>query len=280
MTGSAAPTDISNAQFERISTMVHSLCGIKLHAGKKELVRARLAKRLRALGMNSFDEYLEHVQNDRADELVAMLDALSTNLTRFFREPEHFAYLTAQVLPALPSHRLRIWSAGCSTGEEPYSIAIQLAEVISDLAHWDVAILATDLSVQALQRAKAGAYEAERLQQVPATLRTRYFAPCTHSDTWEQVKPPIRGMISFARLNLMDRWPMRGPFDVIFCRNVMIYFDKPTQARLIERFWQLLRPGGTLFIGHSESLSGIKHQFSYVQPTVYCKPAAVTAKVA
>lgn len=271
-----ASVDISDREFEAISDLVKSLCGINLHEGKRELVRARLAKRLRALNMASFDDYLRYVREGREEETVEMLDVLSTNLTSFFRENDHFEYLSDQVLPAAAQRgRLRVWSAGCSTGEEPYSIAIQVAEALPHLrapARCDVRVLATDLSTHVLRRAQAGEYPEARLRGLSQAVLARYFTPLRSEDEPRfRVREEVRSVISFARLNLMDPWPMHGPFDVIFCRNVMIYFDKPTQQELITRFAQLLSPGGTLFIGHSESLTGIRHGFRYVRPTIYEK---------
>jgi chemotaxis protein methyltransferase CheR len=270
--------EITEAQFESISRTVRELCGINLHTGKKELVKARLGKRLRALGLADFGQYLDHVARDASgDELALMLDLLSTNLTYFFREPQHLAYLRADVLPEVLSRhqtdrRLRIWSAGCSSGEEPYSIAITLAETMPDLDRWDVAILATDLSSRVLRAAREGVYSRERMRQSPAGAMGKYLLSVPGERDAFRVRDDLRAMVQFARLNLMAGWPMKGPFDVIFCRNVMIYFDKPTQARLVERFWEILSPGGTLFIGHSESLAGVRHRFQYVHPTVYRKP--------
>ena len=175
------------------------------------------------------------------------------------------------------SRRLHVWSAGCSSGEEPYSIAIHLREAIPDLQAWDVKVLATDLSTAVLARAREGIYDKQRLQDVPGMLRSKHFT-CIEArpERRYQVKESLRKLVHFARLNLMDPWPMRGPFEVIFCRNVMIYFDKPTQGQLVERFSELLAPGGTLFIGHSESLTGVRHQLRYVEPTVYEKPAPLS----
>ena len=270
---------LSDNQFNQISDLVRSVCGINLHDGKKELVKARLAKQLRHKGINSFDEYIERVRNDRSGiELTKMLDVLSTNLTYFFREPQHFDYLRKSLLPAVlrrnrEQSKLRIWSAGCSTGEEPYSIGILLREEFASLSRWDVRILATDLSTAVLETAKAGIYPRERLGELPAAMVGRQFVPDTQGlrPATYRISPAIRSLVSFGRLNLMEKWPMHGPFDVIFCRNVMIYFDKPTQARLVGRFWDILSPGGCLFVGHSESLSGITHRFRYVEPAVYAK---------
>ncbi|GAF81234.1 unnamed protein product, partial [marine sediment metagenome] len=215
-----------------------------------------------------------------AGELTAMLDVISTNLTSFFRENGHFEYLAQTALPRFAAgasksgvRRIRAWSAGCSSGEEPYSMGICLQENLPEFSRWDVRILATDLSTKVLGKAAQGVYEAERVEQVSPELRNRYFTRVPQrSDRLYTINESVRRMITFGRLNLMGSWPMRGSFDIIFCRNVMIYFDKPTQGRLVDRYWDLLAPGGLLFIGHSESLTGIKHRFRYVQPTVYQRP--------
>jgi chemotaxis protein methyltransferase CheR len=267
--------EIADAQLERISALVKALSGIHLDSGKKDLVKARLNKRLRSLGMRSFDDYIEYVERDPDAESTAMLDAISTNLTSFFRESNHFDYLADCVLPGVVAtgrRRLRIWSAGCSTGEEPYSIAITLLETLPDLAGWDARILATDLSTDVLKRARSAMYDQRRLDTMDPRLRKKYFLSENARRGGDfVVADSVRNLVTFAHLNLMGQWPMRGPFDVIFCRNVMIYFDKPTRATLVQRFWDLLGPGGTLLIGHSESLTGIEHRFRYVQPTIYSK---------
>jgi chemotaxis protein methyltransferase CheR len=271
--------ELTDHEFESISTLVKDLCGINLHQGKKELVKARLSKRLRCLGLTSFQDYIEHLRKDRGDEMIAMLDLLSTNLTSFFREPGHFDFL-AELLAAKAAstaqgraRQLRIWSAGCSSGEEPYTIAVIVNENLPDLAAWDAKILATDLSTRVLARAKAGTYRGDQVSKVPGMCLSQYFT-CVQSrpERIYKVNESLSRLIRFARLNLMGAWAMRGPFDVIFCRNVMIYFDKPTQSRLIGRFAELLAPGGILFVGHSESLAGVQHNLEYVQPTVYRKP--------
>ncbi len=278
-TDTLLPIKLTEKHFNEISGLVRRVCGINLHDGKKELIKARLSKRLRKLKIDSFDKYLECVKNDTGGgERTSMLDALSTNLTQFFREPDHFEYLGAKLLPRIVAkasekgRRLRIWSAGCSSGEEPYSLAITVCENIPNPQLWDAKVLATDLSTRMLAHASKGVYGVERLEAVAPQLRSKYFS-CVQpsSDKLYSVSKSIREMVHFARLNLMTPWPMRGPFDIIFCRNVMIYFDKPTQGQLIERYWDLLAPGGTLFIGHSESLTGVRHKFRYIQPTVYEK---------
>lgn len=272
--------DLTRRQFVQISALVKSACGLNLHARKRELVKARLHKRLRQLHLDSFKEYLDYLRSDTsADELVAMLDALVTNVTSFFREVEQFDHLVRVVLPRKiagageSGRRLRIWSAGCSTGEEAYSIAIVVAETIPHIGRWDAAILATDLSTGVLRQAREGVYTAERLRPIPLYLRGKYFTR-TQARPKElyRVRENIRPLVHFRRLNLICPWPMRGTFDVIFCRNVMIYFDKPTQDRLIERFREALAPGGTVFVGHSESLANPDCGFRYVKPAIYEKP--------
>ena len=272
---------LGEREFRQISELVYEHCGINLHEGKRELVRARLAKRLREGHFRSFTEYLHHVLNDPTGcELTLLVDALSTNLTRFFREEQHFQYLRNQWLPrwlaaklGRRDFRLRGWSAGCSSGEEPYSLAITLLEAVQGRGHWDVKLLATDVSTRMLARAQEGVYDQERIEPIPLALRSKYLLHFRESGVERyEVAPDLRRVVVLRYLNLMQDWPIKGPLDFIFCRNVMIYFDKPTQNRLIQRFYELLASGGMLFTGHSESLTGITHQFQYVQPTIYRKP--------
>ena len=269
-------SQLTDKEFRKISHTVKSISGIDLHEGKKELIKARLHKRLRQLKLKTFSDYVRYLRHDHTgSELTAMLDAISTNMTSFFREDSHFTYLTNKIVPAMnsaASKPIRIWSAGCSSGEEPYSIAITLLSSLSDSSKRNVKILATDISTRILAKAKQGTYDTKRLQTVAPHLRLKYFRPVqTGFKGLYEVKDELRNMIHFARLNLMENWPMKGPFDVIFCRNVMIYFDKATQTKLVERFFEILAPGGILFIGHSESLTGARHKFRYVEPTVYQK---------
>jgi chemotaxis protein methyltransferase CheR len=270
--------DLSPSQFATISHFVKERCGINLHEGKMALVKARLYKRLHRLGLSSFGQYVDRIRNDvDGSETAVMLDAISTNVTHFFREPHHFNFLRESALPWIMErrrrdHRIRLWSAGCSSGEEPYSIAITLCEAIPDAPTWDTSILATDLSRQMLGLARNAVYESRQLQQIPNDLLNRYFSRCANAaDASYRIAEPLKKMVHFARLNLIGHWPMKGPFDAIFCRNVMIYFDKPTQHELIKRFWDILAPGGVLFIGHSESLPGVQHHFQYLEPAVYRK---------
>ncbi|HON91111.1 MAG TPA: protein-glutamate O-methyltransferase CheR [Sedimentisphaerales bacterium] len=272
---------LGEQEFRLISDLVYEHCGINLHDGKKELVRARLAKRLREGRFANFSDYIRHVMEDPTGrEFSILVDSLSTNLTKFFREEQHFEYMRSQLLPRILAAkqsrrqlRIRGWSAGCSTGEEPYSIAITLLEALPGKGRWDVKLLATDVSTRVLEQAQRGLYDKDRIDPIPLPLRSKYLNHVRERgrDLYE-VGDALRNVVIFRYLNLMQEWPIKGPLDFIFCRNVMIYFDKPTQGRLINRYYDLLGSGGVLFTGHSESLTGIDHKFRYVQPTIYTKP--------
>ncbi|MFP4347343.1 MAG: CheR family methyltransferase [Desulfococcaceae bacterium] len=265
--------ELSEKQFRKIAQLVYSLCGINLKDGKQALVRARLMKRLRALKMIGFDEYMDYIESEEGQgELSFMVDVMTTNKTHFFREPEHFNYLCDHILPKLNRRRMRFWTAACSSGEEPFSLAILLREHIQEISCPDIRILATDISMRMLERARQAVYGEEVLRDVPPMFLQKYFTKRRQSGGRQyQLKEEVRRMVQLAWLNLMDPWPMKGPFDVIFCRNVMIYFDRQTQQRLINRFWALLDSGGYLFVGHSEGLSAVQHKFRYVRPAVYRK---------
>jgi chemotaxis protein methyltransferase CheR len=273
----AAQDLVSEREFLQISDLVYRHCGINLHDGKKELVQARLAKKLRTGGFTCVRDYIDGVLADPTGERFAdLIDSLSTNLTSFFRENQHFEYLSRVYLPQLAQkpardgHKaIRAWSAGCSSGEEPYTMAMVLDESLGSRG-FDLKILATDISRKVLAAARRGVYDAARVESVPAQIRHRYFSRAPQPGL-VQVSPHLQGMIRFNYLNLQSEWPFRGPLDFIFCRNVMIYFDKPTQQRLVNRFHDCLAPGGLLFTGHSESLTGITHPLRYVQPTIYAK---------
>lgn len=268
-----AECELTPAQFERITAVLHEHAGIRMREGKEGLVRARLTKRLRKLGLPDFDAYLDFVEKEPSRrEFAEMIDALTTNKTSFLRESSHFDFLRESVFPTL-SGPVRIWSAGCSSGEEPYTLAMLCNEGFADIATRDVRILATDISHRVLAQAKAGVYPAENMGDVPAAWLQKYWSrkQDPQGRAVFEAEKPLRRLVHFAKLNLMERWPMQGPFDAILCRNVMIYFDKATQQQLVERYWQLLRPGGHLFVGHSESLTGLAHKFRYVQPAVYVK---------
>jgi chemotaxis protein methyltransferase CheR len=265
---------LSSQQFATISRLVYQVSGIDLHEGKEDLVKARLIKRLRHLKIFGFDRYFKYLANDKSgSEVRAMVDVLTTNKTNFFREPEHLAYLRDEIITGLGNDQIRLWSAGCSSGEEPYSIAITLCEAISGIEKWDIKILATDISDRMIEQARQGLYDEETLKGMPPQLKRKYFqkAEAGIGHNRYRVVPQLQSMVCFAKLNLMDEWPMRGLFDVIFCRNVMIYFDKQTQEKLVRRFWSLLRAGGYLMVGHSESLTFMDHDYRYIKPAVYQK---------
>ena len=267
--------ELSDIDFEKISRLIYEQSGINLHKGKKELVKARLGKRLREGEFGSFRDYYSYVTTeDGINELVIMIDSISTNLTSFFREEIHFRKLR-EVIPALIETSavsgLKIWSAGCSTGEEPYSLAITLREVV-DVRKVDLQILATDISTKTLKTALAGVYQKERLGKISPSLLRKYFQ--IGRNNWSgyyRAKNEIKDIIKFRRFNLMGTQPFNALFDVIFCRNVMIYFDKETQDVLVNKFYDSLKKGGYFFVGHSESLTGLTHRFKYVEPSVYRK---------
>jgi len=265
--------ELTESQFQRICGLVYNTSGINLKKGKEALVRARLMKRLRALGSRNVCEYLNLIESDSgAGELDSLIDAMTTNKTGFFREIEHFHYLRDTILPGLNGQRLRFWSAACSSGEEPYSLAMLLRENLLNIADRDVLILATDISRQMLEKARRGVYSQQAILSEAAKKYRKYFTKLRNDDDHHcQVVQEVRDLVRLAWLNLLERWPMKGPFNVIFCRNAMIYFDRPTRQRLIDRFWELIAPGGYLFVGHSEGLSGLKHRFEYVKPAIYRK---------
>jgi chemotaxis protein methyltransferase CheR len=272
------PTDyyslkLSSRQFDIISRLVYQVSGIDLHEGKEELVKARLIKRLRHLKIFGFDRYLKYLANDKSgSEIRAMVDILTTNKTNFFRESEHLDYLRDEIITGLGNDQIRLWSAGCSSGEEPYSIAITLCEAIPDIGKCDIKILATDISDRMMEQARQGLYGEDTLKGMPPQLKRKYFQKAEAGIGHRyRVVPLLQSMVCFAKLNLMDEWPMRGLFDVIFCRNVMIYFDKQTQEKLVKRFWSQLRAGGYLMVGHSESLTFMAHDYRYIKPAVYQK---------
>ena len=264
---------LSESHFRKISDLVYRSSGINLKAGKESLVRARLMKRLRARGISSVKDYLEYIDSAQGQtELAFLVDVMTTNKTSFFREAEHFNYLRDQVLPELKGNRLRFWSAACSSGEEPFSLAIWLREHMPDIDTKDLLILATDISRRMLEKARQAVYPATTVQDLPSPQFKKYFLSLNGQNSSSyRVADEVRNMVRLAWLNLLEKWPMKGPFNVIFCRNVMIYFDRPTQQKLINRFWDLLEPGGYLFVGHSEGLSAVKHKFRYMRPATYRK---------
>lgn len=255
--------------------MQHS--GIALGEHKRQLVYGRLARRLRQLRLETFAQYCGYVEQHLDAELGEVINAITTNLTAFFRENHHFEHLAGSALPDIlarnrEARRLRIWSAGCSTGEEPYSIAMTLAETVPELEAWDARILATDIDSQVLARAESGVYPAERIADIAAARKRRWFRRgAGANDGKVKVDAGLQRLIAFRRLNLMERWPMRGPFDILFCRNVVIYFDKDTQRRLFDRYADILVPQGYLYVGHSESLYRTSERFKLIGRTIYQK---------
>jgi len=254
--------------------------GISLSDAKRDMVYSRLARRLRHLGLDNFNAYCQLLTSDTAEnELGHFTNSITTNLTSFFREPHHFDYLANQLLPECMSlnklnRRLRIWSAGCSTGEEPYSIAMTVMEHLPKNHGWDVKILATDLDTNVLETAKRAVYPEERLTGINEKRCQRWFKKGRGENAGLlQAKSALRDLVTFKQLNLMKDWPMQGTFDIIFCRNVLIYFDKPTQGVLMERFASLIAGHGRLFIGHSETLYRVTEKFKLQGQTVYRKVA-------
>ena len=261
--------------FESIRALVKSLTGINLTLQKRELIYGRLAVRVRALGVRTFREYRQIVAAE-PDEQIRMCNAITTNLTAFFREPHHFDHLRDQVLPAhrerSGQRRLRIWSAGCSTGEEAYSIAMVLLEALPELHNWNVRILATDLDSDVLNAATLGSYPADRVKGLSAGRLRRFFNEQKDRNTSVYVvRPEVRRLVTFKQLNLMEPLPMPGPLDVIFCRNTVIYFDKETQRELFARIAPLQRPGDLLYLGHSESLLNVSDDYESIGRTTYLR---------
>jgi chemotaxis protein methyltransferase CheR len=253
--------------------LVKSLTGIHLSDQKRELVYGRLTRRLRALQLRSFAEYRERLERD-AQEVAEFCNAITTNLTSFFREPHHFQYLRDHVLAPLAAdrgeRRLRIWSAGCSTGEEPYSIAMTILEALPEPDRWDVRILATDLDSDVLARARRGIYPVERTQSLSPARLQRFFRERQEAGgICHQIAPEVAALVTFKQLNLIHALPMRGPLDAIFCRNVVIYFDKETQRDLFARIARLQRPGDILFLGHSESLFKVCDSYALIGKTIH-----------
>jgi chemotaxis protein methyltransferase CheR len=270
--------NLTKEEFHLISSLVYEKFGINLGEQKRTLVIERLQKELRQGGFSSFKEYYDHVMQDTTGQaLLTMIDKISTNHTFFFREEGHFDLLTAEILPKtlqkLPGagQDLRFWSAGCSSGEEPYSLAMTISEFLGPRINNIIpSILATDISVTALAKASRGVYAETETAKILSSLKNRYFVRL-EDGTWA-VKQSLKKMILFRRLNLMRRaYPFKNKFHVIFCRNVMIYFDAPTRQALLERFYACLEPEGYLFLGHSESLGRSSSLFKYIKPAVYQK---------
>ncbi len=263
--------------FNDIRELVSHNTGIVLSDAKQDMVYSRLAKRLRKLGLKSFKDYCELIKSSNNEEIGHFVNAVTTNLTSFFRENHHFEYLTNTLIPELLSNQagqkqLRIWSSGCSTGEEPYSIAMALKEALASHPEYDVKLLATDLDTNVLDTACHGIYSEDRVNGISNQRLKRWFLKGKNNSADKvKISSELQDMITFRQLNLMAEWPMRGLFDIIFCRNVVIYFDKPTQRLLFDRYADILVPGGYLFIGHSETLYNVTDRFELIGNTIYRK---------
>lgn len=268
---------LTPAQFAHVRRLAYDSFGLDLKPGKESLVIARLAKRIRALSLPDIGAYLRHLEReDGGEELCRLIDSLTTNFTSFLRERAHFDWMRDQVLPAFSRRQeISIWSAGCSTGEEPYTILFHLHETLGEPLPLRLRLLATDISTRALDAARAAVYPERRLDELPPEWARRFFQRGVGAqDGYIRVKPQYRSMAVFGRRNLMEPFDEVGLFDVIFCRNVMIYFDRATQEALVRRFARQLHPGGWLFIGHSEGLAGMNHGLEHVRPAIYRKPGA------
>lgn len=265
---------LSRRTFDKVRRLVYDKAGIDLREGKEQLVSARLGKKLRETMCRTYEEYLHVVESDGTGEsLIALIDALTTNYTSFLREMEHFHFLRQEILPKLAGRdAVEIWCAAAATGEEPYSLMFTMLDVLGDPLRTPCRLLATDISTRALHAARKGIYPAERLAECPKEWLPKYLLRGEGEFTGlYQVKPEVARRIDFRRLNLIEEFNVGSQFPLISCRNVMIYFDKPTQERVVNRLASFLEPGGYLFVGHSESLTGLKHSLKFVKPAIYQK---------
>lgn len=271
---------LTDRDFARFSRLVYEQCGIKLPPHKRSMLEARLRKRLRALELHTFEDYAELIfaRGETTEELVKLIDVVTTNKTDFFREPAHFDYLVKSALPFLVTtfgaginQPLRVWSAGCSTGKEPYTLAMVLKEYQSGLADFRFDILGTDISTDVLEKAVQGVYAAVKAEPIPAPLKKKYLLRAKNPESRTvRICPELRALVRFTRLNFMDDdFGLREPFDVIFCRNVIIYFDRPTQERLLTKLVHHLETGRYIFLGHSETLLGLNLPLKQMAPSVY-----------
>jgi chemotaxis protein methyltransferase CheR len=283
---STVPIDVQLAprEFDLLSKGIYKRAGINLPPQKADMVRSRVAKRLRALGLHDFKTYMDYLEGNGGEaEWIHLIDVLTTNFTRFFREPTHFDFVTEHLAPAWKERAartgnaaVRVWCAAAATGEEPYTLAMVLESALPRGEGWDVRILATDISTRALATAEAGVYPKGHLSTTPPPLQARYFTRGLEPET-VQVSDSLKQMVVYRRLNLIDPlWPLRGPLHAVFCRNVMIYFDSSTQERLVARIHDLLEPGGYLFVGLSESLSRVDHPYTTRAPGIHQSRMAVT----
>ena len=268
---------IDQESFDRLCTYVTREYGIKLPVSKKTMLESRLNKKVKSLGMRSYKEFINYIfsEEGKRTELFNVIDLITTNKTDFFRESAHFHFLTQDFLPSYQkekvNHNLKIWSAGCSTGEEPYTIIMALEEYKKKHLEMTYSLLASDISLRVIQSAHEGIYTIDKIAAIPLDMKRQYFLRSKLNPTLVRVKPQFRRKIEFKRVNLMDNsyGLLKNDYDIIFCRNVLIYFDKMKQEEVILKFCNLLKPGGLLFLGHSESILGMKLPLTQVKPTVY-----------
>lgn len=267
---------ISDRNFERLARFIYDYCGIKMPKSKQTMLEGRLRRRLRATNFPTFDAYCDHLFNGDGlkAETVHLIDAVTTNKTDFFREPKHFDFLRDRALPEIAergARQIRLWSAACSTGAEPYTMAMVLQEFVDRHRGLGYSILATDISTDVLRAAHRGVFNAEMIDPVPDDMRRRYVRYAVKPDSREvRIAPALRSHVAFGRMNLMDRaYRVGEPMDAIFCRNVLIYFDRPTQAAVLHRLCECLKPGGYLFVGHSENIAGASLPVTQVSQTVF-----------
>jgi len=277
------PKDMSDRLYEKYSQFIYSECGIKLPPIKKVMLQSRLLKRLKVLGISSFEKYYDYLTSEQGkrEELPHALDMVSTNKTDFFREPSHFDFLQGVALPQIaqslwgkPRKKIHLWSAGCSSGEEPYTLAMVVSEFVERYREFDYDIFSTDISQRMLDKAQQAIYSDSDIMPIPHSMRVKYLmkGKGAQAGKW-RIVPQLRDRVRFVRLNLMeDQYNLPNLMDIIFCRNVIIYFDRTTQVRLFQKLYNCLVNGGFLFIGHSETLYGINDQFQYIQATIYQKP--------
>ncbi len=265
--------ELTDRQYNKLSNLIYDTAGINLGDNKKELVHARLCKVMRKRNLSGFKEYIGLLENDKTgDELTNLLDSIATNVTHFFREEKHFDFLIDNITDRGYNGNLRIWSAGCSSGEEPYSIAITLFEHILTESSPLPAIFATDISTKILNRAMNGIYPMKAVEKLDKDMLRKYFLKGKNGHNGVvKVKKEISRIVEFQRLNLIENFNFTQKFDIIFCRNVMIYFDNKTRQNLVRKYYDALNPGGYFIIGHSESLNGISHPYNYIKPTIYRK---------
>jgi len=275
------PAPLTSTEYRNFCDLAYQRCGLHIKEGKEQLVSSRLMKVMREAGIESFEDYYRAVVTDTTGKRIqGFIDALSTNHTSFFRESAHFDFFLEKILPALKDRsEIAVWSAACSSGEEPYTIAFVILEALGEEALPRINLLGTDISTRVLARARKGLFENDRISGVPQNVLRRYFLKGGGKwSEWVMVKKAIRDQVRFERVNLVEELPHVGEFPLIFCRNVMIYFDAKTQERVVRSLSRCLEPGGYLFIGHSESLSAVSHQLQFVAPAIYRKPGRLSRK--